>query len=124
MPDPFDEDALIELQRRIARTPPDELADADLLALLAARYATEEVPPCRVCGGRLSVASIGGGEATRYACSGQETDPENPERLRYKPGRTIADEHYANSRWTHYREGDAHVRELVQRFRRLTTPAA
>lgn len=107
-----------DLYQRVSRTPAPELNDEDLLAVLAQRYATEPVPPCRVCGDKLSIASIGGGHATRYACSGHEVDPADPQRLRYKPGRSLADEHYAQSGWTHLQPGDALVRELIARYRR------
>jgi hypothetical protein len=52
-----------------------------------------------------------------YACDGQEDDPEQPGRVRYQAGRSCADEHYSQSRWTHYQSGDSAVRELIARYR-------
>lgn len=117
-PQALDRAGIRALYERLDEVPLEQVADADLLQLLEHRYATEPVPPCRVCGGTLSIASIGGGEATRYACLPVEDDPDNPGRTRHKEGRSLADDHYARSRWTHYQEGDAEVRELVARYRR------
>ena len=95
-----------------------EWTDAELLAWLREQYKAEPIPPCRVCGGRLSVASMGGGNATRWACGMWEDDPDAPGKLRRKPGRGLADGHYERSEWTQYREGDAAVLELVARMER------
>jgi len=92
--------------------------DADLLACLRERYAADPVPPCRVCGGELSIASCGGGRPTEWACSTWEDDPDKPGELRRKDGRSIADAHYERSFWTQYRGGDEAVLELVARVER------
>lgn len=116
IPDPF------ARQHALRQKPTAELTDAELVELLAARYASEPVPPCRVCGGVLSIASCGGGRATEYACSDLEDDPDDPDKpgaLRRKAGRGIADDHYSQSRWTHYQPGDAAVQELLARFQAL-----
>ena len=95
-----------------------EWGNADLLGELTRRYAPSEIPPCRVCGKPLAVQSIGGGP-TGWACSGQEPDPENPERWRWAEGRRPADEHYLRSQWKDHRQGgDELVMELVRRFER------
>lgn len=101
------------------RKDPAELSTAALLAVLAYAYRAEPIPPCRICGERLSVQSLGGGSATVWACGAYEDDPEKPGHLRPKAGRGISDEHYAQSRWVQYREGDARVRELVERVQAL-----
>ncbi len=113
-----DDTQLRQAQRRLYDLPAEQVSDADLLLVLEARYATEPVPPCRVCGGKLSIQCAGGGQATVHACDGKEEDPEQPGRLRYKPGRSLVDEHYSQSHWTHYQSGDSDVRELITRYRR------
>lgn len=102
--------------RRILTSEPEQLSEADLTALLRSRYTAEPVPPCRVCGGPLSIASAGGGSATIFACSDWEGNPDVPGELRRKVDRSIADGHYDRSRWTRYRDGDAFVLELLRRF--------
>lgn len=64
------------------------------------RYTADEVPPCRVCGGPLDVASMGGGNATEWACATTTT--------------ADADwlDHYNASRWKQYRSGDRRVLDL------------
>lgn len=96
---------------------PHEQTDGELAAELEASYTADPVPPCRVCGGKLSVASMGGGRATEWACDGMEPDPERPGCVRYKAGRSCADDHFGKSFWTQYRAGDSRVLELVRRFR-------
>jgi hypothetical protein len=83
-----------------------------LLAELRARYTADEVPPCRVCGECLSIQRAGGGEATLYGCSGLEDDPDTPGHLRMREGRSYADDHYSQSKWTQYRNGDSDVLAL------------
>ena len=88
----------------------------ELIAELRERYTPPTIPPCRVCGGELSIARVGGGEPTEWACSGKEDDPDRPGWLRNAPGRWTnapdggssefrADGHYNRSRWTDYRSG-------------------
>jgi hypothetical protein len=86
------------------------------------RYTPDEVPPCRVCGERLSIQAAGRGP-TVYGCSGTYEDENG--RIRYREGRTIADEHYSNSQWEQYRHGDTLVLKLVGQLvkdRGLTMP--
>ena len=97
-----------------------EQTDQDLIAEVVARYTADPVPPCRVCGGALSIQSCGGGgNATVWGCSGMEDDPERPGYMRYMSGRRCADDHYSQSRWTQYRGGDSDVIELARRFHAL-----
>ena len=82
------------------------IADADLVAELRKSYEPSTIPPCRVCGGKLTMASVGGGTPTAYACS----DPRTPE------GKMDWN-HYSQSRWEDYRRGgDDRVLELLRRF--------
>lgn len=108
--------AKLEKRRRLWETPIEQWNAADLIEELRERYTPEQVPPCRVCGGELSVQSIGGGNATVWACSGMEDDPEQPGHSRYKADRRPADDHYAQSRWIQHRDGDRTVLELIRRF--------
>ena len=86
---------------------------------LRKRYTAEPVPPCRVCGGELSIARAGGGEATKWACSPLEDDPDAPGMLRVKTGRGRADDHYSQSQWTQYRGGDSDVLDLIAEIEKL-----
>jgi len=94
-----------------------ELSDAALLAKLRERYAPTVIPPCRMCGGELSIARIGGGHPTIWTCSGQERGENGL--LHWKTGRSPADKHYSDSEFTDRRQGgDADVIELIERFER------
>lgn len=79
--------------------------------LLVGRYTAEDVPPCRICGGPLSIQAIGGGGPTIYACSGQYEDAEHGRK--YREGRSVADEHYNASQWRMYRHGDQDVLRVL-----------
>ncbi len=100
------------------------LSDADLVTL-EKRYTASEVPPCHVCAGPLTVASMGGGCSTIWACSGMVDDPNHPGELIREPGRKIADDHYRISRWTEHRSGDSDVLAVIAEVRafRATTGA-
>ena len=101
-----------------------EWTDAEIAEHITDRFAPVEVPPCRVCGSALSIASAGGGP-TVWACGGMEPDPADPERYRYAEGRTPADEHYSRSRWEDRRcGGDPAVMELLRRAETLRAHAA
>jgi len=92
-----------------------DLSDAALLAKLRERYAPTVIPPCRVCGGELSLESFGGGMPTIWRCSPWQPTEDEP--LRRKPGRGIADKHYSDSEFIDRRQGgDADVIELIERF--------
>lgn len=87
-------------------------SDAELLAELEQTYAATVVPPCRVCGGELSIQSIGGGMPTIWRCQGLDEDGKRQE------GRRIADEHYSKSTFEDRRAGgDSAVLELARRYR-------
>jgi hypothetical protein len=84
---------------------------------LRARYTSESVPPCRVCGGPLSPVASGGGHPTVWACETLEPDPDKPGWLRNRPGRGGAEEtrrggHFAASRIDWLRDGDPDVLAL------------
>lgn len=93
-----------------------ELNNEELIARLTQRYAPTEIPPCRVCGGELSIQAMGGGQPTEWACSGQKYDA-NDVWIGWQDGRTAADEHYRRSGFTDRRQGgDEDVIELIKRF--------
>jgi len=54
--------------RKLYERETSEWTDAELIAVLNSRYEPTKVPPCRVCGGELSIGAIGGGSPTRYGC--------------------------------------------------------
>lgn len=92
------------------------MLDHDLIERLRARYTPEPVPPCRVCDGPLSIQRVGGGEPTVWACSPNENDPDEPGHLRYKAGRSGADQHYSQSRFEQRRTGDPDVLTLLSQI--------
>ena len=95
----------------------EDLSDAALLAKLRERYAPTIIPPCRVCGGELSIGSVGGGRPTKWGCS--EWEEAGDGTLRRKPDRSAGDQHYSNSVFIDSRQGgDADVIELIERFER------
>jgi hypothetical protein len=94
---------------------PHELTADELIEILTDRYQEPTIPPCRLCGGELSIQSIGGGKATEYACTGRNEDGT------WKEGRKIVDDHYRDSRYIDYkRGGDDYVMELVKRYQQRT----
>jgi len=85
-------------------------SNAALAAALEHDYAAPEIPPCRICGGELSIGQIGGGLPTVYYCTAMADAPRN--------GREKDWQHYGDSKWAAPRQtGDLRVLELVRRFR-------
>lgn len=72
------------------------------IGALRERYTPTPVPPCRVCGSPLTLASMGGGKAPEYSCSSASD----------ANGKTDL-EHYAQSKYTHYGTGDSQVIALL-----------
>ena len=104
---------------------------AELLSELRRSYTRDPVPPCRICGGPLSVQSIGGGQPTVWACSGKEDDPDRPNYIQTKAGRWEKAEpgspseyerggHFHDSHWTAYRSGDSRVLALIDLYEQTT----
>ncbi len=97
---------------------PENWSDAELEAELVKRYAPTRIPPCRVCGGALSMQRCGGGQPTVWACSGWQPDPSDPDGRIRSPGRSAADEHYRKSVFEDTRQGgDSAVLELIRRWK-------
>lgn len=74
------------------------------------RYSPVAAPKCHICGAEMT---IGAASATRvvYACSGATYDDAG---CHYAPGRSIADDHYAQSRVTVVDVSDPDVLALVE----------
>jgi hypothetical protein len=79
------------------------------LDYLEDRYAVPAVPPCRLCGGELSIQRIGGGSPTVYAC----TNVTFTTRDRHDEGW----QHYSDSSYTQFRSGDSDVITLINAYR-------
>jgi len=78
----------------------------ELLSKLKERFSPTVVPPCRVCGGELELASFGGGQPTQYRCKAAWT----------AAGATDWG-HYERSGWEDRRQGgDPDVIELISIF--------
>lgn len=88
----------------------EPLTDAELAAL-EDRYKDYDVPPCRVCGGKLSIGSLGGGRNTVWSCADREKTPDN----RGLMGEWYV--HYGESKWIAPSEGDSRVLRLVAEVR-------
>lgn len=85
-----------------------------LIERLKERYKPSVIPPCRVCGEKLSIQSCGGGKPTVWGCGMWKDDPDKPGEYRKKEGRTCADDHYAKSIFEDLRRGgDGDVMELI-----------
>ena len=96
----------------------EKWSDAEIVTALVKRYRASIIPPCRVCGAKLSAQRCGGGEPTIWACSHYEDDPGRPGYCRPKADRSIADDHYSQSEYTDYRQGgDDVVIEAIRRWR-------
>ncbi len=74
------------------------------------RYRPVAAPKCHICGAEMT---IGAASATRvvYACSGATYDDAG---CHYAPGRSIADDHYAQSRVAVVDVSDPDVLALVE----------
>lgn len=87
----------------------------ELLAELRQRYRPVDVPKCRVCGAEMTIARMSCFK-TLYACSGATYDDTG---CHYAPGRSLADDHYANSQQTVVDIGDNDVLAMVDELERL-----
>ncbi len=86
---------------------------------IRAHHTPTVIPPCRVCGEELSLQACGGGEPTRWGCSGTGDDPERPGLSRYKVGRNCADEHYSQSVFVDRKHDDPGVLYLLDLVERM-----
>lgn len=97
----------LALTKRLAlmNRPPATWTDAELVAEVTERYAPTSVPPCPICGRKLTLGAIGGGMPHEWAC------------YRDADGRMNPQEHITASRFTDPRHGgDSAVMEASARF--------
>jgi len=100
-----------ERRKRLRDTEVRDWSDDELLAELHKSYDEPVIPPCRLCGAELSIASMGSAQATVYACTGRNEDGS------WKPDRTAADEHYSRSQHEDLKSGgDERVIEALRRW--------
>lgn len=76
---------------------------------LRERYSPQPVPKCRICGDEMTVQRIYGSHIT-YGCTGATYDDKG---CHYAEGRSIADDHYAQSRVTVVDVSDPDVLALL-----------
>ncbi|EFN7674346.1 ead/Ea22-like family protein [Escherichia coli] len=76
---------------------------------LRERYAPKPVPKCRICGDEMTVQRICGSHIT-YGCTGATCDDKD---YYYAEGRSIADDHYRQSRVTVIDVSDPEVLALL-----------
>ncbi|UYW75704.1 ead/Ea22-like family protein [Pseudocitrobacter faecalis] len=74
------------------------------------RYTSIAAPKCHICGAEMSIGAMSASRIV-YACSGATYDDAG---CHYAPGRSIADDHYAQSRVTVVDVSDPDVLALVE----------
>lgn len=80
------------------------------LAEIRQRYSPKPIPKCRICGAEMSIGAVSASR-TVYACSGATHDENG---WHYAPGRSLADDHYSESRVTVVDVSDPDVLALVE----------
>lgn len=86
------------------------------------RYRQTEVPKCHICGAEMTIQRISASRIT-YGCAGAIYDETG---CHYAEGRSLADDHYAESRITVVDVSDPDVLDLVEaleKARRATNSA-
>ncbi len=76
---------------------------------LRERYSAKPTPKCHICGTEMTVQRMSGSRVT-YGCSGAIYDENG---CRYADGRSLADDHYEQSRVTVTDESDPDVLALL-----------
>ncbi|HHZ8122637.1 TPA: ead/Ea22-like family protein [Klebsiella pneumoniae] len=74
------------------------------------RYRKTEVPKCHICGAEMTIQCISASRIT-YGCAGAIYDETG---CHYSEGRSLADDHYAESRITVVDVSDPDVLDLVE----------
>ncbi|MEX3022673.1 ead/Ea22-like family protein, partial [Kluyvera sp. STS39-E] len=74
------------------------------------RHTPIAAPKCHICGAEMTIGAMSASRIV-YACSGATYDDAG---CHYAPGRSIADDHYAQSRVTVVDVSDPDVLELVE----------
>lgn len=80
------------------------------LAEIRQRYTPITAPKCHICGAEMTIGAMSTSRIV-YACSGATYDDDG---CHYAPGRSIADDHYAQSRVTVVDVSDPDVLALVE----------
>ena len=76
---------------------------------LLERYSAKQTPKCDICGGQMTIQRISGSRVT-YGCSGAIYDETG---CHYAAGRSLADDHYEQSRVTVTDDSDPDVLALL-----------
>lgn len=84
------------------------MSDIDKQALRK-RYSAKPTPKCDICGAKMTIQRMSGSRVT-YGCSGAIYDETG---CHYAEGRSLADEHYEQSRVTVTDESDPDVLALL-----------
>jgi hypothetical protein len=80
------------------------------LAEIRQRHTPIAAPKCQICGAEMTIGAMSASRIV-YACSGATYDDAG---CHYAPGRSIADDHYAQSRVTVVDVSDPDVLDLVE----------
>ncbi|HBY5253884.1 TPA: ead/Ea22-like family protein [Klebsiella pneumoniae] len=83
---------------------------AEKLEEIRQRYRPTSAPKCHICGIEMTIQRMSASRIT-YGCSGATYDETG---CHYAPGRSIADDHYAESRITVVDTSDPDVLTLVE----------
>lgn len=84
---------------------------------LRERYSAKSTPKCDICGAQMTIQRISGSRVT-YGCSGAIYDETG---CHYAVGRSLADEHYEQSRVTVTDESDPDVLALLDELEAETS---
>lgn len=87
---------------------------AEKLEEIRQRYRPTEVPKCHICGAEMTVQRMSASRIT-YGCTGTTYDETG---CHYAEGRSIADDHYAESRLTVVDVNDPDVLTLVEELKK------
>ncbi|MES4780582.1 ead/Ea22-like family protein [Raoultella ornithinolytica] len=84
------------------------------------RYRQTEVPKCHICGAEMTIQRISASRIT-YGCAGAIYDETG---CHYAEGRSLADDHYAESRITVVDVSDPDVLDLVEALEKAQAKSA
>ena len=90
------------------------------LKTLRERYSPQPVPKCHICGAEMTVQRMSASRIT-YGCTGATYDDVG---CHYATGRSIADDHYEQSRVTVVDVSDPDVLELIDSLKAAPQPVA
>lgn len=87
---------------------------------LRKRYSAKPTPKCDICGARMTIQRMSGSRVT-YGCSGAIYDETG---CHYAEGRSLADDHYEQSRVTVTDESDPDVLALLDELEAIQKTSA